>query len=112
MILDYTNIPANYDEVIAILTQLAGECDSYSEFERRITQDYEDGLTPRIHRHIAQQYGKEYISQIGDDFRGWVGFVDHMLDNGSFLNKGLKTRASKHFDRAAFWNQVKPNNSG
>jgi hypothetical protein len=107
MILDYTNIPANYDEVIAILTQLAGECESYSEFERRITDDYEDGLTSRLHRHVARQYGKEYISQIGDDFRSWVSFIEYMLDNSSFLNKGLKTRNRRYFDRAAFWDQRK-----
>ena len=107
MLPDYTNVSINYDEVIAILNQLAGECESFEEFERRIKEDYEDGLTARIYKHVARQYGKEYLSQIGEDFRCWERFIDYMLDHSAFLNKELKTRSKKYFDRPAFWEKHK-----
>ena len=105
MILDYNNIEANYDEMISILTEIANECSSLEELENRIKHDYTDGYTARLHKHIAKQYGKEYLSQIGEDFKHWVGFINYMLEtqNSSFLNKGLKTKNRKHFDRKAFW---------
>jgi len=105
MILDYNNIEANCSEMIFILTGIADECGTYEMFEHRIINDYEDGYTSRLYKHIAKQYGKEYLSQIGNDFEQWVRFIDFMLENSGFLNKGLKTRKRKHFDRRAFWEQ-------
>jgi len=107
MILDYNNIEANCSEMIFILAGIANECSSFEMFEYRIKNDYEDGYTSRLYKHVAKQYGKEYLSRIGNDFEQWVNFIDFMLENSSFLNKGLETRNRKHFDRRAFWEQNK-----
>jgi hypothetical protein len=64
-----------------------------------------DGYTARLQKHVTKQYGKEYLPQIGEDFNNWTAFIDYMLENGRFLNKGLKTRNRKNFDRKAFWDK-------
>jgi len=104
--LDYNNIEVNYDEIIYVLTSIANECNTFERFEYRIKHDYTDGLTARLYKRVALQYGKEYLSQIGEDFPLWVNFIDYMLDNNGFLNKGLKTRNRKYFDRKAFWEHL------
>lgn len=107
MQLDYNNVEANYDEIICVLTDIASECDIFERFEYRIKEDYMDGLTTRLYKRVALQYGKEYLSQIGEDYPQWVSFIDYLLDNSNFLNKGLKTRNRKNFDRKAFWVHIK-----
>lgn len=107
MVLDYNNIEINYNNIINVLTDLKNESKTFQEFEYRIKDDYIDGLTMRLYKLVASQYGKEYISQMPADERNlWANFIDYMLDNSNFLNKELKTRNKKHFDREAFYNTV------
>lgn len=107
MILDYNNIEANYNEIILVLKQLVKESKNYDEFEYHIKDDYLDGFTARLYKLIAKQYGKAYIGQIPFEERtAWIQYIDYILDHSNFLNKEIKTRCRKYFDRETFWNNI------